>query len=242
MHVIERLTSYSLDNMSVTYEPPALKTLKTLSEEKAQFWSKACRDSVNVNYRTATKVPTQDEIKLDLPRPFQCQSFDHPSIRLVHLLPELSPAGLLQCSILRVSNKNCYVCLSYVWDVSPSHLSVSAQGNLDNKVILINHHPFLVRANLFDSLWIARYNATRSDWDLERSICPFLSESILFVSINQMPEEGTIKGGQMAAIYMNALHVHVWVGIALPLETDIHPLSSMKSPVYQRRTMVVKII
>ncbi|KAJ4989053.1 hypothetical protein SVAN01_05491 [Stagonosporopsis vannaccii] len=48
--------------------------------------------------------------------PFEYQPLDHnqPSIRLVHLLPKLSPEGLLQCMISHASTNNSYACLSYV--------------------------------------------------------------------------------------------------------------------------------
>lgn len=139
-----------------------MKKSETLSTEEAKSWAEAYRISFDVGYRTVKKVPAMDGIMLNPPQHFQYQPLDHdqPSIRLVHLLPELPPEGLLQCRISHASTNSSYVCLSYVWDVPPpDHNAPPRKPN--NRVILVDDRPFRIRSNSFDFLWTARYNATR---------------------------------------------------------------------------------
>jgi hypothetical protein len=50
--------------------------------------------------------------------PFHHNPLDHTirSLRLVHLVPELSQTGHIECTITHTTTTACYVCLSYTWD------------------------------------------------------------------------------------------------------------------------------
>lgn len=233
------------DDDSVKYTPSRIpKKSKMLSTEEAQSWAEAYRSSVDATYRTAQKIPTFDEIMFNPQQHFQYQPLDHdqPSIRLVHLLPNLSSEGLIQCKISHASTESPYVCLSYVWDVSRLQMEDCAQGDMDNRVILVNDQLFRIRSNLFDFLWIARHNATRRDWKLEKfdlSI-PFWIDALCINQLNVLERNHQVE--QMGAIYSHALRVHVWLGIAPPLETDRYNASGTKSLVYQNRTAHVESV
>lgn len=220
-----------------------LKKPKMLSTEEAEPWAAAYRSSVDANYRTTQRVPTLNEIILDPPHHFQYNSLDHdqPSIRLVHLHPEFSPEGLLQCSITHGSIDDRYVCLSYVWDVLPSITTSIESGNPDQRLILIDNRHFRIRPNLFDFLWMARHNATRRDHVRERfdlSI-PFWIDALC---INQLDlSERNHQVEQMGRIYSRALAVHAWLGIIPPLGSDLYN-SSAGSLCEDGRTMHIEQI
>ncbi|OAK94213.1 hypothetical protein IQ06DRAFT_182421, partial [Phaeosphaeriaceae sp. SRC1lsM3a] len=88
---------------------------------------------------------------------FRHQPLEHdkPSIRLIHLLPDLSPDGLIQCEIVHETIEAPYTCLSYRWGAPDPSSS-----------ILINGQLFAVRQNLLDFLDMARMNgaATMTYW------------------------------------------------------------------------------
>ena len=187
--------------------------------QSAQNWARAYQSSIDSNYRTARRLPTLDEILRNPPKPFQYRPLDHSqsSIRLVHLLPKLSIKGLIQCRISHASINTSYVCLSYVWNIRKQYTEFSNLGDTDERVILINSQPFLVRDNLFDFLWMARHNATRRDWTPER-----FDLSVLFwvdaLCIDQLNvSERNHQVQQMGDIYSGALSVQVWLGKAPPL-------------------------
>lgn len=71
------------------------------------------------------------------------EPLDHskPSIRLLHVKPDDSPAGLIQCTLFRSTTDTRYNCLSYAWgEPTPCY------------DILVNGKTMSVRQNLFDFL------------------------------------------------------------------------------------------
>jgi hypothetical protein len=74
---------------------------------------------------------------------FTHEPLDHnkPSIRLLNVKPDLSPDGLIQCTLARSTITTSYICLSYVWGkATPCYK------------ILVNGKAMSVRQNLFDFL------------------------------------------------------------------------------------------
>lgn len=195
------------------------KTSKTPlpdSFEEAKSWASAYESSLDLSIY---KPPTFEEL-LDNPvETFRHQPLNHdePSIRLIHILPQFSKEGLIQCSISHASVNDRYMCLSYVWDISDGDDDCT-QIDPNNRVILLNGHQFRVRENLFDSLWITRYNATRTDqpdWDAMDLSVPIWIDALC---INQLDvSERNHQVEQMGDIYSRAESVQIWLGKAPPL-------------------------
>jgi hypothetical protein len=138
----------------------------------------------------------------------------HQSIRLIYLLPDLSPEGLIRCITFQASIENSYACLSYEWNRA-LHLRKDRDVGFEKRIILINERPLLILENLFDFLCTARYNATRS-WRLDMIdlSTPLWIDAI---SIDQSnPSERNHQVKLMGDIYSKALTVHVWLGISIP--------------------------
>jgi hypothetical protein len=138
----------------------------------------------------------------------------HPSIRLVYLLPDLSPEGLVRCIIFHTSIDSPYACLSYEW-TRALHLRRDRHAGYDERVILVNERPFLIRENLFDFLCTARHNATRN-WRLDTIdlSTPLWIDAICIDQSNAPEKNHQVK--RMGHIYSRALTVHAWLGIATP--------------------------
>lgn len=138
----------------------------------------------------------------------------HQSIRLIYLLPELSPEGLIRCIIFQTSIGNPYACLSYEWNRA-LHLRKDRDIGFDKRIILINERPFLILENLFDFLCTARYNATRN-WRLDMIdlSTPLWIDAISIDQSNPLERNHQVK--LMGDIYYKALTVHVWLGILVP--------------------------
>jgi hypothetical protein len=87
---------------------------------------------------------------------FKHAPLDHqaPSIRLIRILQDLSPAGYIQCIIRHASTDSKYICLSYVW------------GEEDpGRWIVLDNRRFWIRDNLWHFLKGARQKShIRSEW------------------------------------------------------------------------------
>ncbi|KAI4713482.1 hypothetical protein J4E89_000928 [Alternaria sp. Ai002NY15] len=129
---------------------------------------------------------------------FKHEPLDHtkPSIRLIHLLPSLSPAGKIQCFITHATVDAEYICLSYRWgDPDPS------------SNILIDGKVFAIRQNLFDFLATARENYAFST---PTSLGPYWIDALCIDQSNVLERNHQVL--QMGTIYTNALRVDVWLG------------------------------
>ena len=130
---------------------------------------------------------------------FKHDRLDHtkPSIRLVHMLPSLSPTGHIQCSITHATVDAEYICLSYRW------------GNPDpSSSILINGKVFAIGQNLFDFLATARENHASST---PASLGPYWIDAMCIDQSNVFERNHQVR--QMGTIYTNALQVYVWLGM-----------------------------
>ena len=126
---------------------------------------------------------------------FKHEPLDHTeaSIRLVHLLPTLSPRNQIQCSITHATVGAKYTCLSYRWgDPSPS------------QDILIDGKLFTIRQNLFDFLATAREKAAS---DASASLGPFWVDALCIDQSDVLERNHQVR--QMGTIYRNAAQVYV---------------------------------
>jgi len=123
---------------------------------------------------------------------FKHAPLDHtqPSIRIMKVLPNLSPEGFVQCTLTHGSTDDEYTCLSYTWgDESTAY------------PILIDDQLFFIRQNLHDFLHVVRENyPLRLFW-------------IDAVCIDQSSiAERNHQVAQMGAVYTAAVHVIIWLG------------------------------
>ncbi|KAH6633302.1 heterokaryon incompatibility protein-domain-containing protein [Boeremia exigua] len=194
-------------------------------EEEAQGWAEAYQASADAEYRVAGKVPTL-EASLGYFRQYPVKSFRHcpldqtqASIRLVHLLPNLSPDGLIQCTMSHASLSRTYVCLSYVWEI-PIQEAPERPKDPNTRFIYINGQPFRITQNLFEFLRMARHNAARTNWDLKQFnlSVPFWIDAICIDQQNNSEKNHQVK--QMGKIYSRAQSVQVWLGVAPSFDSD----------------------
>ncbi|KAH6882544.1 heterokaryon incompatibility protein-domain-containing protein [Alternaria rosae] len=132
---------------------------------------------------------------------FKHDPLDHtkPSIRLVHLLPSLSPNGRIQCSVMQSTVDADYICLSYRW------------GNpAPSKKISIDGKDFAIRQNLFDFLTAARENHASST---PATLGPYWIDALCIDQSNVLERNHQVR--QMGTIYTNALRVYVWLGMMI---------------------------
>lgn len=134
---------------------------------------------------------------------FRHQPLEHdkPSIRLIHLLPDLSPDGLIQCEIVHETIEAPYTCLSYRWGAPDPSSS-----------ILINGQLFAVRQNLLDFLDMARKNGAATMIYWIDALC-IDQDNIL---------ERNHQVAQMGDIFSQATCVNIWLG-ATTADKDITP-------------------
>ncbi|KAF1833884.1 hypothetical protein BDW02DRAFT_359632 [Decorospora gaudefroyi] len=144
--------------------------------------------------------------------PNNCNALHHqpldcsvPSIRLLQVLPSLSPDGRIQCIITHISVDTVYTCLSYRWgDPSPSC------------VILINGKSFKIRQNLFNFLTVVRATAASGTSEF---LGPYWVDALCIDQANVLEHNHQVA--QMGKIYSNAAHVYLWLGLMPP---SIFPL------------------
>lgn len=186
---------------------------KTQNQKPVERWAKAyglsTQESVN-------KPLTIRRLMQKCGGTFQHAPLNHlqQSIRLVYLLPDLSPEGLIRCIIFHASIESPYACLSYEWNRA-LHLRKDRHTGFDERIVLINDRPLLIRENLFDFLCTARHNATRS-WPLDKIdlSTPLWIDAICIDQSNASEKIHQVKS--MGDIYSSALTVHAWLGIATP--------------------------
>ena len=124
--------------------------------------------------------------------PFKHAALNHtqPSIRIIKVLPSLSPEGFVQCVLTHGNTTDDYTCLSYTWgDESTLY------------PILVDGQSFFVRQNLHSFLHVVR------------EIYPLRPFWIDAVCIDQGSiAERNHQVAQMGAIYKAAAHVIIWLG------------------------------
>ena len=124
--------------------------------------------------------------------PFKHAALDHtqPSIRIIKVLPSLSPEGFVQCTLTHGSTADDYTCLSYTWgDENASY------------PILVDAQAFFVRKNLHGFLHVVR------------EMYPLRPFWIDAVCIDQGSiAERNHQVAQMGVIYAAAVHVMIWLG------------------------------
>lgn len=103
---------------------------------------------------TSIHLQTQTAFNMQIEQPSAADAYQHApldytkaSIRLIHLQPDLSPDGLMQCTITRDTIYAPYTCLSYRWGAPEPSGVIRIDGKLFN-----------VRQNLLDFLHVARHN------------------------------------------------------------------------------------
>jgi hypothetical protein len=131
---------------------------------------------------------------------FEHEALDYTrgAIRLLRILPNLSPTGIIQCEIWHDSVKAKYDCLSYVWG-----------SDEIQQQILLNRKPCRVRQNLCDFLRVARTkyaSPPRTFWI--DALC--IDQDSIWEKNHQV--------AQMGSIYSNALEVVSWLGCSPSVE------------------------
>jgi hypothetical protein len=146
---------------------------------------------------------------------FSHEPLDHntASIRLVRLDPELSPDGLIQCTIVHDTIEASYTCLSYRWGAPhPSSL------------ILINGKRFCIRQNLLDFLDMARQSPEATDIYWIDALC-----------IDQAnTAERNHQVSQMGQIFSRADCVYLWLGANKELAPVLRALQDPEAATLQQ--------
>ena len=129
---------------------------------------------------------------LDSIPPFKHTPLDHtqPSIRIMKVLPDLSPEGSVQCTLTHGTTDDDYTCLSYTWGDENTTCPALMNGQL-----------FFVRQNLHNFMHVVRRLYP---------LRPFWIDAVCI-------DQGTVaernhQVAQMGAIYTAAAHVLVWLG------------------------------
>lgn len=137
---------------------------------------------------------------------FTHQPLDHrkPSIRLLEVLPDRSPDGLIQCTMFHASTSAEYTCLSYMW--SPPDLPPTEH------VILVNGMEMLVRRNLFDFLDSVGTLPTLEKVPASQPDFPMVFWIDALCINQQDTRERNHQVQQMGDIYSNAGCVVTWLG------------------------------
>jgi hypothetical protein len=138
----------------------------------------------------------------------QYQTFEHepldtnqPSIRLISVEPNLSPEGLVQCTLRHTTIDTRYNCLSYVW--GPPDQSDSLLINGRHMDISRNLHDFLTAVRIFEYPGLGhRSRAHPRDHLWIDAIC--IDQASIAEKNHQV--------GQMGKIYSNAGKVIMWLG------------------------------
>ncbi|KIW64732.1 hypothetical protein PV04_09645 [Phialophora macrospora] len=119
------------------------------------------------------------------------------SIRLLEVLPDLSPDGRIQCHLLHSTTRSTYQCLSYCWGPTGKYQL--------RHVIEIDEALFEVFSNLWDFLEAFRREASYT--------CKTPQLWIDAICIDQATtQERNHQVQNMAAIYSQAHQVIIWLG------------------------------
>jgi hypothetical protein len=191
----------------------ASKTIQIKDQKSRERWAAAYRLSTQ---SSADKPSTLRRLMQRCGGLFQHEPLDDrgSSIRLVYLLPNVSQDGLIRCLIFHASISDPYACLSYEWN-RVLHLRSDQGAGCEERIILVNERPFLVRENLFDFLCTARQNSTRN-WRLntiDLSV-PLWIDAICIDQSSLQEKNHQVR--RMGYIYSRAMTVHSWLGIARP--------------------------
>jgi hypothetical protein len=118
-------------------------------------------------------------------------NYKEQSIRVIEILPDLSPDGFIQCEVRHATTADKYTCLSYTWGVSIRYPFA----------IRINRRLFAVRRNLWDFLQVARTKYHSK---------PLWIGAICIDQENN--EEKNHQVQQMGQIFSKAVEVLAWLG------------------------------
>jgi hypothetical protein len=219
------LFRWVLADSELNEDNPSQSDLIGPSQEFRDFelWEKLSRSSsfgrwVEIWRRSNLENTRKEKFHKELSAPqqsvdyFRYQPLDlhQTSIRLVHILPDLSAESYLQCRIFHSTTDSTFVCLSYVWSYSPP---VHTKSNVGADVaILMNGQTYHVRPNLFSFLCMARSNGIektqrRRKFDLST---PIWIDALCIDQSN--PSERIHQVAQMGNIYSEASAVHAWLG------------------------------
>lgn len=124
---------------------------------------------------------------------FKHTPLDHskPSIRLIKVLPDLSPSGLVQCALSTHQNNPPYTCLSYVWGSATSRRQILLDGKL-----------FCAQQNLWNFLNSARSFGDPAEFFWIDAVC---------IDQTNTPERNH-QVAHMGMIYRSASQVMIWLG------------------------------
>ena len=133
------------------------------------------------------------------------------SIRLVHILPALSPGGLIQCKIFHDTIDASYQCLSYRWgDARPE------------TPIVVNGACFKVRRQLYDFLTLEQSRLAMASKPSES----LWIDALCIDQTNKLERNHQVA--QMGRIFSSASTVKVWLGTT--------PTLSMFCKTYERES------
>ncbi|KAF2027301.1 hypothetical protein EK21DRAFT_91597 [Setomelanomma holmii] len=129
-----------------------------------------------------------------------------PSIRLVHLLKDLSLDNQIQCEIRHSTIEDTYTCLSYVW------------GNADTiRIIRIDGQPYRIRENLWDFLAHARH-----DGNFE-NICIWI-DAVCIDQTNTAERSHQVQ--QLGHIFSHAEKVVSWLEVDQDIQSYLGSIRS----------------
>ncbi|KAK7189248.1 HET domain-containing protein [Paraphaeosphaeria sporulosa] len=150
----------------------------------------------------------QNKGEPDLPN-CEHEPLDHskPSIRLLQVLPSISPGGLLQCRLNnnQTLSESIYTCLSYIWGDEPA-----------SRRVIINGERFAIRENLRALLNVVRTKSPR------KTLCDRCDK-------HRSEQRGrTQPSGKMdGEVCLAARHVFVWLGDSEPLADFFKSLTAV---------------
>jgi hypothetical protein len=155
--------------------------------------------------------PSPTERKtVESPPLFKHSPLDHqaPSVRLIHILQDLSPEGYIRCEIQHASTDSKYVCLSHVWgEEDPGHWIV-----LDNR-------RFWIRDNLWHFLQAAWQKPhIQNEWLWIDALCIGQGNGA----------ERNHQVQQMGSIFSSAQRVICWLGASEKIEWYLNCVLSGK--------------
>lgn len=139
------------------------------------------------------------------------------SIRVISVDPELSPEGLVQCSIRQTTIDADYNCLSYRW------------GSLDfSHTLIVDGRKLEINQSLHDFLTTVRTFTCRGPDQLHASCHLRDNLWIDAICIDQdLESEKNHQVAQMGKIYSNATKVVMWLGNNRRVSSDMLPKAIM---------------
>jgi hypothetical protein len=138
------------------------------------------------------------------------------SIRVINIDPELSPEGLVQCSIHHTNIDAHYNCLSYRWG-SPDFLHT----------LIVDGRRLSINRSLHEFLTAVRTFTYREPLQLHES---HLRDSLWVDAIcidQESRSEKAHQVAQMGKVYSNATKVVMWLGNNHGISSDVLPKTTM---------------